>query len=134
MDRRNENILNFVSRAVEHIAEVNEGIESNSVNAENASFISQKTVRNAEQGNITLQETVETVAHISEGSNHILRVVDIIEAIAMNTNLLALNAAVEAARAGAAGKSLRLLLLKCAHWPDRLLKLRKILKGCFILM
>lgn len=51
-----------------------------------------------------LEETRNTVGALAERSSDISRVIDVITAIADQTNLLALNAAIEAARAGEAGR------------------------------
>ena len=51
-----------------------------------------------------LYETTSTVFRLAEEASNIGRVLDVIRAIAEQTNLLALNAAIEAARAGEAGR------------------------------
>lgn len=51
-----------------------------------------------------LHETTSTVFRLAEEASNIGRVLDVIRAIAEQTNLLALNAAIEAARAGEAGR------------------------------
>lgn len=51
-----------------------------------------------------LDDTTSTVTRLAEEASNIGRVLDVIRAIAEQTNLLALNAAIEAARAGEAGR------------------------------
>ena len=51
-----------------------------------------------------LEEATETVSRVSEESGNIEKILQVITAIAQQTNLLALNAAIEAARAGEHGR------------------------------
>ncbi|MCK6188223.1 methyl-accepting chemotaxis protein [Pseudomonas sp. EYE_354] len=62
------------------------------------------TTRAIEQLAITLEQTTDTVNEVSKHSENIESVIDVINAIAAQTNLLALNAAIEAARAGEHGR------------------------------
>ena len=48
--------------------------------------------------------STDAMAHLQQESNKIGSVMDVIKAVAEQTNLLALNAAIEAARAGEAGR------------------------------
>jgi len=52
----------------------------------------------------SVEELSKTILSLSERSNDIVKIVDIISQISEQTNLLALNAAIEAARAGDAGR------------------------------
>ncbi|SHE73569.1 methyl-accepting chemotaxis protein [Marinomonas polaris] len=52
----------------------------------------------------SLEQTHRTISALAVSSDNIVKVIDVITAIADQTNLLALNAAIEAARAGEAGR------------------------------
>jgi methyl-accepting chemotaxis protein len=76
------------------------------------------TVKETEEGNVAVKEAVSgigalanevtslstTIGDLNERVNNILGMVDVIQAVAEQTNLLALNAAIEAARAGEQGR------------------------------
>ncbi|MEG7654970.1 methyl-accepting chemotaxis protein, partial [Listeria monocytogenes] len=64
---------------------------------EGASDLAQRTVGQADQTGVLMQELSAAVARIGD-------VVGLIASIASQTNLLALNATIEAARAGEAGR------------------------------
>lgn len=72
-------------------------IEQNNQNAQETEGIAVQSTQTLKEGNESVQVAVESMTTIAEK-------IDIINDIAMQTNILALNAAVEAARAGEHGK------------------------------
>jgi methyl-accepting chemotaxis protein len=64
----------------------------------------QQTIASIEQMNSDVAQSVEVVQQLAVQAQDIGKVLDVIRAIAEQTNLLALNAAIEAARAGEAGR------------------------------
>ena len=100
--------VNEMTVAVEEVA-------SNAVNTSTASQESsiaavngrervRETVSAIQQMNSDVQLTSEQIRGLAEQTRDIGKVLDVIRAIAEQTNLLALNAAIEAARAGEAGR------------------------------
>lgn len=64
----------------------------------------QQTISSIEQMNQDVAQSAEVVEQLAAQAQDIGKVLDVIRAIAEQTNLLALNAAIEAARAGEAGR------------------------------
>lgn len=105
-----------------HISAVAEQISASteqiSVTTSKVSEIAKNTSLEAEQGSLALEQAVDqmkqigqgseavqtAIAELAQGSQEISEIVDLIATIAGQTNLLALNAAIEAARAGEHGR------------------------------
>ncbi|WP_341938080.1 methyl-accepting chemotaxis protein [Marinimicrobium sp. C2-29] len=100
------------------INEMTASVAEVSRNTSSAADAAQTADREVEAGNETVQRTVAAIQHlaatledttekvqaVSEHSRHIEKIIEVISAIAEQTNLLALNAAIEAARAGEHGR------------------------------
>lgn len=79
-------------------------VQQNAANAREAEIMSGQAAAVARQGGDTVNNVISTMDEITEASNKISYIVNIIDSIAFQTNILALNAAVEAARAGEQGR------------------------------
>lgn len=107
-----------VQQVVSYIGQVNHAAESISSNAHRCSDASKDANKDSEAVRTTVQQAISSIevlaGHIDDSSNviddlntdvdNIVSVLDVIQAIAEQTNLLALNAAIEAARAGEQGR------------------------------
>ncbi|WP_130538288.1 methyl-accepting chemotaxis protein [Thiomicrorhabdus indica] len=69
-----------------------------------ATQLGEKTKNHVERGSEIVDQTLSAMNQISEASQKIADIVQLIESIAFQTNLLALNASVESARAGEHGR------------------------------
>ncbi|CUH95827.1 hypothetical protein P22_1912 [Propionispora sp. 2/2-37] len=112
---QNANSINDISATLE---EISAGAEQISAGAAELNDNTQLAVQEASEGMHLLSEVVSqnemvsqamteintVTLNLSQGSNDIKGIVELINGIAGQTNLLALNAAIEAARAGEAGR------------------------------
>ncbi|EGR4131905.1 methyl-accepting chemotaxis protein [Vibrio cholerae] len=120
--RSNLNTLNQhtqeTEQAITAIEEMSASAGSIAQSADDAALLTERTNRYADESKQTVTEAVnsvnglvnqvssmaETITHMSEDTKQINSVLQVIGAIAEQTNLLALNAAIEAARAGEQGR------------------------------
>jgi len=78
--------------------------KKNAENAIAAQEIAKVAQSQAIQGNEQMAMMINAMVEINDSSDHISKIIKVIDDIAFQTNILALNAAVEAARAGKNGK------------------------------
>ncbi|AQZ95036.1 methyl-accepting chemotaxis protein [Halopseudomonas phragmitis] len=100
--------VNEVSYAVQDVAKNAEHAAAEVRQADDYARAGQASIEQSltqvDQLAVTMSRAVVTMESLAQDSNQIGRVLEVIEAIAEQTNLLALNAAIEAARAGEQGR------------------------------
>lgn len=112
---RQSDLTSMVATAVNEMQSAIEEVAGNASRAADVTRQAQKTSENGGQiiqnSSIQVQalaeqisKAVEVIRKLSEDSNNITSVLDVIRGVAEQTNLLALNAAIEAARAGEQGR------------------------------
>jgi methyl-accepting chemotaxis protein len=79
-------------------------VAGNAANARAASELAVSASAAASSGGAVVQQVVQTMDHIQDGSRKMVDIIGVIDALAFQTNILALNAAVESARAGEQGR------------------------------
>ncbi len=85
------------------LEELTQSIEAVKENVGEADGVARKTNELAEQGEVAVRKSIESMELIRRSSGQIGEIIQVISEIASQTNLLALNAAIEAARAGEHG-------------------------------
>jgi methyl-accepting chemotaxis protein len=104
LSRRTEHQAATLEETAAALAEITAAVNSAAEGARNARTVVGEARGNAENSGRVVQDAVTAMNEIATSSNHISRIVGVIDDIAFQTNLLALNAGVEAARAGDAGR------------------------------
>lgn len=93
-----------MQETVASLEELHSMVKLNSDHAVEAANLSSNSKVTAEVGVEEIKSLLESMAAISQSSQKIEEIINVIDDIAFQTNLLALNAAVEAARAGEQGR------------------------------
>ncbi|MBZ6068061.1 methyl-accepting chemotaxis protein [Aeromonas schubertii] len=100
--------MNQMSATVSEVAHSSTSAADAAARADQSARRGQSVVREAIKGSETLssqiRSTADLITQLTNASNDISSVMDVIRGIAEQTNLLALNAAIEAARAGDQGR------------------------------
>lgn len=104
LSARTEQQASSLEETAASMEELTATVKLNADNARNASSLANNTALAAQKGGEISTTVVNTMQDISESSNKIGAITNVIDSIAFQTNILALNAAVEAARAGEQGR------------------------------
>lgn len=91
----------------------------NARKAEDANGRALAARQSAEQGGAVVDDVVRSMASIRQSMGSITEIVDMIDALAFQTNMLALNAAVESARAGEAGRGFAVVAQEVRNLASR---------------
>ncbi len=104
LSARTESQASALQQTAASMEQLNSTVRQNADNAQMANKLALGASAIAEQGGQVVRQVVETMRGISDSSRQIADIINLIDAIAFQTNILALNAAVEAARAGEQGR------------------------------
>ena len=104
LSSRTERQASTLQQTAATMEELGSTVDLNAQSSSEASRVSVEAAQVAAQGGALMQDLVATMGAISEASERIGNITNVIDTIAFQTNILALNAAVEAARAGDHGR------------------------------
>jgi methyl-accepting chemotaxis protein len=107
-----EELAASVDQVSQHAKSQREAVETNTKNIE-------QVRTSANEVSEALKNVVDSIGLISESSNRITGIVNVISDIADQTNLLALNASIEAARAGEHGRGFAVVADEVSKLADR---------------
>ncbi|WP_276570530.1 methyl-accepting chemotaxis protein [Halochromatium salexigens] len=104
LSSRTEEQASALAQTASSMEELTATVKQNADNARQASGLALEASSTAERGGEVVGQVVETMHGISDSSQQIAEITNVIDSIAFQTNILALNASVEAARAGEQGR------------------------------
>ncbi len=104
LSSRTEQQASALEETAASMEQLNATVRQNADHSLQANQQAQSATAIATQGGALVADMVKTMQDITDSSNKITEIIDVIDSIAFQTNILALNAAVEAARAGEQGR------------------------------
>ncbi|MHB1677584.1 MAG: methyl-accepting chemotaxis protein [Sulfuriferula sp.] len=104
MSSRTESQASSLEQTAASMEQINSTVKHSADSAQRGAKLALDTGIITLQGNQAVQAVAETMESITDSSQRIGEIIQVIEGVAFQTNILALNAAVEAARAGEAGR------------------------------
>jgi len=119
MNHTSVQVSNAATEQAGATEEVSTSMEQMTTNISQSMANSQKTADEAQNSNLILRETSDSVKTTLESMNQVVNKIMIIDEVSRQTNLLALNAAVEAARAGEHGKGFAVVAAEIRKLAER---------------
>ncbi|GAB3089686.1 methyl-accepting chemotaxis protein [Lysobacter terrae] len=104
LSARTEQQASALEETASSMEELTATVQQSAGNADKAKALAASASERACEGGEIVERVVSTMTEIHEASRKVAETVQVIDAIAFQTNILALNAAVEAARAGEQGR------------------------------
>jgi methyl-accepting chemotaxis protein len=129
LSQRTEEQAGSLEQTAAAMGNITSRVEQNSQSARIARELTQDARAMADNGGAVLARSVAAMQGISESSSRIEDIIQVIDEIALQTNLLSLNAAVEAARAGDSGRGFAVVASEVRNLAGRSAKAAKEIKA-----
>ncbi len=104
VSRGMEDLLSAASTVSRHVTEIAEAAQDGKISVDGSKGIVEQTITSIHSLEEKMNQAVNELTILRQDSDTIGSIIEVINAIAEQTNLLALNAAIEAARAGEQGR------------------------------
>ena len=125
---RTESQAARLEEARANITLMTDAVRANATSASEARDVAESTRSLAQEGESVVRQAADAMSDLSDSSQNIVAIIDVIDTIAFQTNLLALNAAVEAARAGEQGKGFAVVASEVRQLAERSAEAAKEIK------
>lgn len=114
------------------VTEISSTVKKTSEGTIHAQNVVHQAKSGADKSGEIVQRAIVAMGSIEKSSQHISRIIGVIDEIAFQTNLLALNAGVEAARAGEAGRGFAVVASEVRALAQRSADAAKEIKGLIL--
>ncbi|AMO50085.1 methyl-accepting chemotaxis sensory transducer with TarH sensor [Kosakonia oryzendophytica] len=119
LSSRTEEQAAALTQTAASMEELSAVVKQNADNASEASTLAKTASAAVNKGEERVQAVIASMKNITESSQKITDIINVIDSIAFQTNILALNAAVEAARAGEQGRGFAVVASEVRNLAQR---------------
>lgn len=104
MNDRAQRQASSLQQTASTMEQITAAVQQNTEHSRQARGLASESAQTVEANGELMGQVVESMARITQGSERMADIIEVIDGIAFQTNILALNASVEAARAGEQGR------------------------------